>query len=84
MSNLSNLSSQEMRNACHALAAQVMHTSARTNRCRWLRETVFELLKDDAFIKKMTGLYRNQYPYAEVPTEYLAAVLKAYDEEEVA
>ena len=84
MSNLSNLSSQEMRNACHALAAQVMHTSARTNRCKGLRETVIGLVKDDAVVKQMTGLDPNQYPYAEVPTEYLAAVLKAYDEEEVA
>ena len=83
MSNLNDLSSQEMRNACHALAAQVGHTSARTNRCKWLREKVFELLKTDSFINAMTELYSKEYPYAEVPTEYLAAVLKAYDEQEV-
>ena len=82
MTNLSKLSNQEMRNACHALAAQVGHTPARTNRCKWLRDKVFELLKADNFIDIMTDLYSEEYPYAEVPTEYLAAVLRAYDAKE--
>lgn len=74
-------SSENMRNACHSLAAQVMHTSARTNRCKWLRETVFELLKNPEFTEEMTLKYDKEYPYADVQSAYLVDVLKAYDEE---
>ena len=78
---MTTLSHREMRNACHALAAQIMHTSARTNRCKWLREAVFELLKDEDFIDTTARKYAREYPYADAPTEYLAEVMKAYDEE---
>ena len=72
---------QDMRSACHALAAQIMHTSASGNRCKWLREHLFELLKDPSFIEATEAAYGKEYPYAGVRSAYLAEVLKAYDEE---
>lgn len=74
-------SNQFMRDACHAMAANVLQSQALTNRCKWLRETVAKLLTNDACIRQLTEDYAREYPYADAPTEYLADVLKAYDQE---
>ena len=76
-----NDSIQSMRNACHALAAKIMHTGANTNRCKWLREAVFELLKTDEFIEDLAVKYGKEYPYADVQSPYLVDVLRSYDDE---
>ena len=74
-------SRQSMRDACHALAAVVLQSRARTNRCKWLRSKVADLLTDDTKIDQLIEQYSAEYPYADAPTEYLADVLKSYDGE---
>lgn len=75
-------SRQQMKDACHSLAANILQTRARTNRCKWLRSKIAELLTDDLEINALAKQYDEEYPYADAPTEYLAGVLRAYDEEE--
>ena len=74
-------SKQAMRDACHSLAAIILQTRARTNRCKWLRSKIAGLLTDDLEISNLTTQYSEEYPYADAPTEYLANVLRSYDEE---
>ena len=70
-----------MKNACHVLAEHIMRMPAYTNRCKWLREQASELLKSDEAIESYATKYQQEYPYADAPTEYLANILKSYDEE---
>lgn len=74
-------STRSMKNACHVLAEHIMRMPAYTNRCKWLREQVSELLKSDEVIESYATKYQQEYPYADAPTEYLANILKSYDEE---
>lgn len=74
-------SRQSMRDACHSLAAIILQSRARTNRCKWLRSRIADILTDDQEINSLTKQYGEEYPYADAPTEYLADVLRAYDEE---
>ena len=70
-----------MENACHALAEYILRFPARTNRCKWLRAQVAKELSGSIQVSAYNDQYRREYPYADAPTEYLAAVLRAYDEE---
>lgn len=72
---------ESMKNACHVLAEHIMRMPAYSNRCKWLREQVALLLKDNDNIYSYEERYEKEYPYAEAPTEYLATILKAYDKE---
>ena len=74
-------STRSMKNACHVLAEHIMRMPAYTNRCKWLREQVSELLKSAEVIESYATKYQQEYPYADAPTEYLANILKSYDEE---
>ena len=55
-------SANDMRNACHNLAAQVLMSSAHTNRCKWLRNQVAEMLKNPEHIEYYAKQYAKEYP----------------------
>lgn len=74
--------SESMKTACHVLAEHVLRMPAYSNRCKWLREQVAEYLKDGERIISYAEAYEVDYPYAQAPTEYLASILKAYDNEQ--
>tara|TARA_Y100000004_G_scaffold179392_1_gene222950 strand:- start:374 stop:619 length:246 start_codon:yes stop_codon:yes gene_type:complete len=76
-------STDSMRSACHVLAEHVLRMPAYSNRCKWLKEQIATLLKTNDHILWYAQAYENDYPYADAPTEYLASILKAYDDEEV-
>ena len=75
-------STESMRSACHVLAEHVLRMPAYSNRCKWLRQQVADMLKTNDHILYYAEQYDKEYPYADAPTEYLAEVLKAYDSEE--
>jgi len=77
-------STQSMTNAAHALAEHVLRMPAHTNRCKWLKEQIAKRIVNDRFIDDLARLYDVDYPYADAPTEYLASILRSYDEEETA
>lgn len=70
-----------MTNAAHALAEHILRMSAHTNRCKWLKQQVADRIVNDSFIADLARLYETEYPYADAPTEYLASILRSYDEE---
>lgn len=72
---------REMKDSCHLLAAYLMRINVRTNRNQWVRQYLVDLLLDEGNIEELAATYDAEYPYADAPTEYLAEVLKAYDEE---
>lgn len=74
-------STQAMKNACHVLAEHIMRMPAYSNRCKWLREQIADLLKTNDHVLYYAQRYQDDYPYADAPTEYLANILKSYDEE---
>ena len=70
----------EMKSACHAMAEHILRKPCHGNRCKWLREQVSIMLKDENYIKDLTARYSENYQYAEVPTAYLAEILKLCDD----
>lgn len=72
-------SADDMRSACHALAAQVLMSRAVSNRCKWLRDQVADLLKNPEHIEYYAKQYQREYPYADVRNPYLADTLKEWD-----
>lgn len=70
-----------MTSAAHALAEHVLRMPAYTNRCKWLKAQVADRIVNDRFIADLARLYEVEYPYADAPTEYLASILRSYDEE---
>ncbi len=70
-----------MTNAAHVLAEHILRMPAYTNRCKWLRQQIAERIVNDRFIETLAGIYDVEYPYADAPTEYLASILRSYDEE---
>ena len=70
-----------MKDACHYLAEHIMRRPCRTNRCKWLQQQLVDLLTDQSHIDWYAKQYDKDYAYADAPTEFLASVLKAYDEE---
>lgn len=74
-------STQAMKSACHVLAEHVMRMPAYSNRCKWLKEQIADLLKTNDHVLYYAQRYQDEYPYADAPTEYLANILKSYDEE---
>ena len=75
-------STESMRSACHVLAEHILRMPAYSNRCKWLRQQVADMLKTNDHILYYAERYDQEYPYADAPTQYLAEVLKAYDSEE--
>ncbi len=74
-------SQQSMTNAAHSLAEHILRMPAYTNRCKWLRQQIANRVVNDRFIDDLAKLYDVEYPYADAPTEYLASILRSYDEE---
>lgn len=74
-------STESMKNACHVLAEHIMRMPAYSNRCKWLKDQVANLLKTNDHVLYYAQQYQDEYPYADAPTEYLANILKSYDEE---
>ena len=74
-------STEAMKNACHVLAEHVMRMPAYSNRCKWLKAQIADLLKTNDHVLYYAQRYQDEYPYADAPTEYLANILKSYDEE---
>lgn len=74
-------SRKRMTDACHALAEHILRMPAHSNRCKWLKEHVSKRVANGRFVDDLVRMYESEYPYADAPTEYLAAVLKSYDEE---
>ena len=72
---------REMKDSCHLMAEHLMRTSVKTNRNQWVRKYLVDFLLDEENIEELAAVYEAEYPYADAPTEYLAEVLKAYDEE---
>jgi len=72
---------REMKDSCHLMAEYLMRTSVKTNRNQWVRKYLVDLLLDEGNIEELAANYDAEYPYADAPTEYLAEVLKAYDDE---
>ena len=71
---------EAMRSACHRMAEHVLRLSVTGNRCKWLRQEIAKELSSSDFIDRMAAQYKKEYPYAEVPTEYLADMLKSFDQ----
>lgn len=78
---MTNLSEQEMVSACHALAEYILRQPTLTNRSTWLKHDLAKLLTDRRVISNLATRYAEEYRYSEVPTEYLAKTLEAFDEE---
>ncbi len=74
-------SHKSMKSAAHVLAEYVLRMPAHTNRCKWLKKQIAERIVNDRFIDDLAKLYSVEYPYADAPTEYLASILRSYDEE---
>ena len=74
-------SRDKMESACHVLAEYILRFPARTNRCKWLRAQIANEIVGAIRITNYNDQYRREYPYADAPTEYLADILKAYDQE---
>ena len=74
-------SEKSMQDACHALAEHVLRMPAYSNRCKWLKEQIAQRISNDRFIGDLARLYQVEYPYADVPSAYLADILKSYDGE---
>ena len=72
---------EDMRNACHALAEYVLRRPCNANRSKWLRDQVVELLTKNDHILWYAVAYEKAYPYADVRNPYLVEALKAYDQE---
>ena len=74
-------SRQEMKEACHYMAEYIMRRPLRSNRSKWLQAQLADLLKSKPHIDWYADQYDKEYPYADAPTEYLATILKQYDQE---
>ena len=74
---------EEMKAACHSLAEHVLRMPCSTNRCKWLKSQIADLLKVNDHILWYAGAYEKDYPYADVPSPYLAELVRAYDQEVV-
>jgi len=74
-------SQKSMTNAAHVLAEHILRMPAYTNRCKWLKQQIADRIVNNRFIDDLARLYDVEYPYADAPTEYLANILKSYDEE---
>ena len=72
---------EDMRNACHAMAEHVLRRTCNSNRSKWLRDQVVELLTKNDHILWYAQAYEKAYPYADVRNPYLVEALKAYDQE---
>lgn len=79
---MTNQSQDSMKSALHVLAEHILRMPAHTNRCKWLKAAIAKRITNDRFVETMTGIYDVEYPYADAPTEYLASILKSYDQEE--
>ena len=75
-------SQKSMTSAAHVLAEHILRMPAYTNRCKWLKKQVADRIVNDRFIEDLARLYDIEYPYADAPTEYLATILRSYDEED--
>lgn len=75
-------STEDMRNACHAFAEHVLRRPCNSNRSRWLRDQIVELLTKNDHILWYAQAYEKAYDYADVRNPYLAEVLKIYDKED--
>lgn len=76
-----NESIQDMTFACHQLAEYILRCPMRGNRADWLKRQVKEMLTNKEHVLYYAQKYSDEYPYADVRNEYLANVLKSYDEE---
>jgi len=74
-------SEQRMINTAHALAEHILRMPTYTNRGKWLKKQIADRIVNDRFIGDLSRLYDVEYPYADAPTEYLASILRSYDEE---
>ena len=74
-------SRQEMKNACHYMAEHILRRNCRSNRCKWLQAQLVDFLKSEPDIDWYAEQYDKEYPYADAPNEYFAAMLKEYDQE---
>lgn len=70
-----------MRDALHSLAEHVLRMPSVTNRTKWLKKRIAEEIVANDWIEHLDKQYRDEYPYADAPTEYLAKTLEAYDQE---
>lgn len=75
-------SMQNMTSTCHALAEYILRQPTLTNRGTWLKREIAQRLVDSGLIEALASQYEADYPYADVPTEYLAKTLQAYDQKE--
>lgn len=73
---------RSMTTAAHVLAEHILRMPAHTNRCKWLKAQIAKRIINDRFIDDLARLYDIEYPYADAPTEYLASILRSYDEED--
>ena len=73
---------EEMKGACHALAEHILRQNTRTNRSGWLKKRLAEQLTDGYWIDVFAEEYDDEYAYADVPTEFLAKTLQAFDKGE--
>ena len=78
---MSEHSKQEMKSACHSSAEWVLRRPCRTNRCKWVRDYIADMLKDPEFIEELISKYQAEYKYADVRSSFLADALRAYDED---
>ena len=72
---------EDMQAAMHLLAEYILRVPARGNRCKWLKSQLVELLTTNNTVLYYAQKYQDEYAYADVRSEYLVEVLKAYDEE---
>ena len=71
-----------MRESLHALAEHILRMPAITNRTKWLKQRIASDIIGQSWIECLDRQYRSEYAYADVPTEYLAKTLQAFDTEE--
>lgn len=75
-------STQDMALTCHQLAEFVLRAPMSGNRAKWLKEQIKQLLTNNEHVLYYAQKYSDEYPYADVRSEYLVEALKSYDSEE--
>ena len=74
-------SREDMKNACHLTAEWVLRSPSSSNRGKWLKKQIATFLSKAETIDYYAEKYSSEYRYADVPSAFLAEILKSYDEE---
>ncbi len=70
----------EMQETMHILAEYILRQPCTSNREKWLKGQISELLTSNNNVLFYAQRYEDEYEYAGVANPYLVEMLKAYDD----